>query len=336
MMSRSGGARTTLIGWGVFLLVLGWSSSSVAASFADLPKEWTEIPLLADRMVARFPKTAQVAPTAHGIMEAPQPYESQLRVILDSGPARMVVTVVELFRLAPADFVGLGRLYVKALEQRFHLTLSIAENSETINGLEVLEYEPRGTRAVSDAHLLKAVLVRQVDGSLQSISFFVNDHGLADLPAAHQVATDVVASLRPGSRMLVSGVRGQVAGTRLTLDLPPGYTAYRQRGPDFDVHWVEHLVTIGQPAGRLGIYAGHHPQRPSAPATSRAERTVLFGVDTEWRAWERTADGSAVILWREAFLPSFASGVTMHVFFYALSDDERAAFQRIAETASFQ
>jgi len=28
--------------------------------------------------------------------------------------------------------------------------------------------------------------------------------------------------------------------------------------------------------------------------------------------------------------------VTVHVFFYALSDDERAAFQRIAETASFQ
>src|SRR4030095_1087847 len=213
--------------------------------------------------------------------------------------------------------------------------LSVVADSANINGLEVLEFEPRGKAAVADGHLLKGVLVRQADGSVQLISFFVNDRGLADLPAARQLVTEVIATLKPGPRKLVSGAVVQLAGRRrLTLDLPPDYTAYRQQGPDFDVYWIEHLVALDQPAGRLGIYYGDHPQRPAYGLTIRAERAVLFGVDVEWRGSEESvADGSSVIFRREAFVPLSTGQGTLHVFFHAMSDAEFASFQGIAQTA---
>src|SRR4030095_17237530 len=118
--------------------------------------------------------------------------------------------------------------------------LSVVADSANINGLEVLEFEPRGKAAVADGHLLKGVLVRQADGSVQLISFFVNDRGLADLPAARQLVTEVIATLKPGPRKLVSGAGVQLAGRRrLTLDPPPDYTPYRPRRAEFDAAWTQ-------------------------------------------------------------------------------------------------
>lgn len=320
------------------LLLVVWANALDAASFAELPSKWKEVSLLNNRIAAQVPEVARLTPPTHGIMEAPAPPERELRVIVDAGPARLVAVVSELFRVAPRDFLGLGTAYVKTMERRFRFDqLMVAATSTNVNGLELLEYEPRGKATVPGAHMVKGVLLRQADGSLQSIGFFVNDAGLADLPAARQLVTRVITSLKPGARKLLSGARVRLADTGLSLDLPPGYTSYAQRGRDFHVHWVEHLVALDKPAGRLGIYSGHHPQRPAAPATARSIPATLFGVQAEWKAWESNEGTSAVPFRQEAFITSpVAGGGMLHIFLHAASDAERGAFQRIAESASFQ
>ncbi|HUO63357.1 MAG TPA: hypothetical protein VMT97_06615 [Terriglobales bacterium] len=335
VMNRS--TRASIVVGCLIASVLLWAHPSPAASFADLPKDWPEVSLLKDRLWIRAPKAARLEPTPFGIMEAPPPAERQMLVVIDSGPLRLVAFVSEMFCVSPVDFTQLGTAYVKGLEQNPRLDrLSAAPNATNVNGLEVLEYEPRSTARIADANLVKGALIRHPDGSVQSIAFFVNDSGLADLPAARQLVTNMIASLKPGPRQLVTGARVQLAGASLDLDLPPDYTAYQQRGPDFDVYWIEHLVTLNQPAGRLGIYSGHHPQRPAHPAAARAQRAVLFGVDVQWRVWEEpSTQGGAVVFHQEAFVPVPAGGLIRHVFFTAVTPAERAAFERIAETAAF-
>jgi hypothetical protein len=193
-----------------------------------------------------------------------------------------------------------------------------------VNGLEVLEFEPRGPAKIADANFIKGLLIRHPDGSLQSMHFFVNDPALADLPAARQLVTEMVASLTPGPRQLLSGMRARLGDSNFSVDLLPGYTSYWQRGADFDVYWIVPLVEMGQLAGRLGIYSGHHPQRPRHPSNARTQRAVLFGVDTQWYAWEGPANvANAARFHQEAFvLTSGTPELTRHVFF--------------AETATFQ
>ena len=329
-------ARVPIVVVSLIASVVLWVIPALAVSFADLPKDRQEVSLLKDRLWVRAPTTARLEPTPFGVMEAPPPPERHILVVIDSGPLRLVAYVTEMFCLSRVDFAQLGTAYVKSLEQDPRLDrLSVTPNATSVNSLEILEYEPRGRARIADANLVRGALVRHPDGSVQSIGFFVNDAGLADLPAAQQLVTEMIGSLRPGPRPLLSGTRVHVAGTTLDLDLPTDYTAYRQRGSDFDVYWVEHLVTLNQPAGRLGIYSGHHPQRPAHPAAARTQRAVLFGVDVQWYTWE-VSRGGAVIFHQEAFVPAPAGGLTRHVFFQAVTPAERAAFERIAETAAFQ
>jgi hypothetical protein len=322
------------------LMVLGiCASPAQAASFADLSRDWKDVSLLNGRLGATVPGVAELVPPIYSITEAPQPPERELRIMVGAGASRLVAVVTELFRVASVDLAGPGKAYIKTIEEQYRFDeLAVAPRARIINGLEVLEYEARGKATVPGANMINGLLIRQADGSLQSIAFFINDEGMPDVAAARQIVTRVIASLKPGSRGLVSGARLRLEGTNLTLDLPKEYTAYAQRGPDFTIYWIEHLATIGSPAGRMGIYAGPHPQRPDAPATARSVSTTLFGVNAEWKAWEQARQQGTVLFRRqEAFIQRQAAGPDwLHVFLYAVSDYERAVFQRIAETASFQ
>ena len=160
---------------------------------------------------------------------------------------------------------------LKKVEGDLGVPVSMVRSEVTASGLEIFQYEPRARVKIGDANLVSGMLTRHPDGTVQFLGFYVNDAALADLPAARRLIAEMVASLTPGAPPLPSGARVQLAGN-LVLDLLPGYTAYRQEGPDFDVYWIEHLVSMGQPAGRLGLYSGHHPQPPRHPASFELPR----------------------------------------------------------------
>jgi len=165
--------------------------------------------------------------------------------------------------------------------------------------------------------MIRGALVRQPDGTVQQIGFFLNEPGMQDLPAANRLVTRIVGSLRPGPRRLPAA------------EPVNGYTTYLQPGPDFSVKWFEHLVELNARGGRMGIYSGGHPQSPEAPPDARAVRGKLFGTSAEWRLWQD--DG---MFHQEAFLT--AADRKLHVFMRAVSEEERAEFQRIAESATPQ
>jgi hypothetical protein len=166
--------------------------------------------------------------------------------------------------------VSVGVDILKKVEGDLGVPVSMVRSEVLASGLEIFQYEPRGPVKIGDANLVSGMLTRHPDGTVQFLGFCVNDAALADLPGPRRLIAEMVASLTPGARPLPSGARVQLAGN-LVLDLLPGYTAYRQEGPDFDVYWIQHLVPMGQPAGRLGLYSGHHPQPPAHPPAGLLE-----------------------------------------------------------------
>jgi hypothetical protein len=208
---------STATGWLVLSVAL-CASPSFGASFADLAQDGKELALLSDRLLIRVPQGARLEPLTPGLMEAPSAQDQQNRMVIDSGPLRMVAIVTELFRVSPAGLAQLGTAFAKSLQENRPVgELLVAPQATNVNGLEVFDYEPRGPAKFGDANFVKGALTRHPDGTVQLIHFFVNDAGLADLPAVRQLIRDMVASLKPGSRQLPSGTRVQVGAGDLTL-----------------------------------------------------------------------------------------------------------------------
>lgn len=68
------------------------------------------------------------------------------------------------------------------------------------------------------------------------------------------------------------------------IDLPADAKTEHQRGPDFDVTYF--TLPSG---GRLGIYAGHHPN-PAHPANAQSLKGVIGGQPVTWFCWQATAN----------------------------------------------
>ena len=328
-------ARGVVIAGALLASVAPWPAPSLAVSFADLPPDWVEVSLLQDRLRIRAPEGASLEPPTVQLMAAPEAEERVRRLIIDSGLLRLVALVGEMFRVSPGGLAQHASEILKEVESDTRgMPASVVRSEVTASGLEILQYEPRAPAKIGDANLVSGMLIRHPDGTVQFLRFYVNDAALADLSAARRLIADMVASLRPGPRPLPSGTRAQLAGN-LVLDLLPGYTAYRQEGPDFDVYWIEHLVSMGQPAGRLGLYSGHHPQPPRHPASAQMRRAVLFGLDTQWYVWEGPPIPANVRLFhQEAHVRLPGGQLIRHVFFYAISQPESMDFQRMAESAT--
>jgi hypothetical protein len=107
----------------------------------------------------------------------------------------------------------------------------------------------------------------------------------------------------------------------LTISVPIGYTVEKQKGPDFDVHYV----TSKDPyAVSMGIYIGHHahpfgPQKKEIE--TRKETDAILGQNVEWVFWQEERDGEATYhcetIVSEAFKGMGGGGVAglrVHVF----------------------
>jgi hypothetical protein len=107
----------------------------------------------------------------------------------------------------------------------------------------------------------------------------------------------------------------------LRISVPSGYTVEKQKGPDFDVHYVG-SKNSNDPS--IGIYMGHHPNPFSSRKKGierRKEGDIILGKNVEWISWEEKQDGKTTYhcetILKEAFKGMGASGVSglmIHVF----------------------
>lgn len=303
-----------------------WSACAPAAGFDDMAKEWREAQLLKGRLLASVPKAAVVAPQGSG--------DREVRVLLEAGDARLVVVVSELFRVAPAEFAQPAAAYLDDLGRRLKLgKLAPAQAARRADGMQAIEFTPGGKANVRDAVLVSGLVLRQKDGTVQTVAFFLNEAGIAQAATASPLIRRIADSVKPGKRALLTGKRQRVPGSGFTLDLPAGFPAYTQSGSDHQIGWVEHLGPLERESGRMGIYNGPQPQGSSAPASAKREEVKLFGTPAPWLEWDSPEkDGRAAVFFAEAFVKRDKG--TLHVFITAVSAEERAAFRKIAESAT--
>ena len=312
------------------LSILG--AMQVDAQSLDV-QEWKEVRLLDDRLRVSLPATARIAGMNYSIMEAPKPQETEARVFVDIGKLKLVIVVTELFERSKAPMMAVGTDHAHKLEQAFKLPpLAVSVGANPIPGIETAVLSPASPVQVSDAYLQKTLLVRRTDGALMLLGFFVGDPAADSNNTMAAVIDRAAASISPGSRALRSGANVRLEGTPITLDLPEGYTAYSQPGPDFDVYWVVRLSQPEEGHSRMGVYIGNHPRSRSAPPTARPVDSKAFGGEAKWLEWE---DASGVARC-EAFVAKLGhQSLSGHVFIAAASAADRDELLHTIASAKF-
>ncbi|NMB76441.1 MAG: hypothetical protein GYA21_15090 [Myxococcales bacterium] len=323
------------------LMLLFWAGATQGQELGKHKpgKQVTE--LLGGRLQVRMPEKARVEGRQHSIMAAPEALTEETRVVLDAGNERLVLMAWELFatsggdlaKAVAADVAKWGDMAQGAKVEPLPVPKPLQDARLAIPGKHDLSRE---------AILVLAAYVESADGTVQMLAFYVNPAGAKDLGGCTALAKSVAQTIGAGAKRLdLSAGKKRFAGAGdkdfLALDVPAGFVATTQQGPDFSVYRLRRVSVLGEPGASIGIYLGGHPSYQHKQARDEklefsTAKGKLLGQEVEWHTWSR---GPAATT--EAILPHpGAKGLFLHLFLSAAGEAALAPLRAIAETIKIE
>lgn len=292
--------------------------------------------LLGGRLSVRMPATAKVEQRGRSIMAAPEANEDETRIVLDAGEERLVLMTWELYALSGGDLVKAARAHVADAWGKKPGTMKLEEFVVAPPLAAVAVIPPRPERK-REANLVFTLYVASEDSTVQFLAFYVNSAGAKDILGATKLAMAIAASVSAGSRKLAwkAGPRSFPGADvdRLVIDVPEGFVASIQEGPDFAVYRLRKLAPLGKPGPACAIYLGADPFYQYRQAEERPDKVTtlkgkLLGRNVVWQNWSqagRTTTEAIVLHPKEKEL-------SVHVFCSAGTEEEVATLRTMAET----
>lgn len=292
--------------------------------------------LLGGRLSVKMPATAKVAPRGRNIMAAPEANEDETRIVLDAGEERLVLMTWELYALSGGDLEKAARVHLADAWGKKPGTVKL-EKFVVASPLAAVAVIPPCPDRKREANLVFTLYVASEDGTVQFLAFYVNSAGAKGIVGATKLAQAIAASVSAGSRKLAwkAGPRSfpGVDVDRLVIDVPEGFVASVQEGPDFAVYRLRKLAPLGKLGSVCGIYLGHHPSYQYEQAEERPDKVTtlkgkLLGRNAVWQNWSqagRTTSEAIVLHPKEKEL-------SVHVFCSAGTGEEVATLRTMAET----
>jgi hypothetical protein len=278
-LSESKHVRFTLVPSLVLVLagLLGMSPCSHANEY--------RIDLLNHRITVALETKPNIEPRSASIMGAPEPNETETRVVCEDGDKKMVVMAWELFKRAGDDYSAEARKYIGGwFESQKTEMEPWAMEPNAIGGLAT---KPD---ASAEAILYGACLYRHKDGTVQLVGVFFNKKLNEDPEACVKTSRAILASIQSDQRTLLLGETQRFnlsQDSALVVTLPPEWSCATQRGIDFDVHRLYEVKELGKPARQCGIYYGgfpslHHESMKIEPKLVQQKKGSLLGTPLEW------------------------------------------------------
>jgi hypothetical protein len=307
------------------------ASATIHAVAKPPPQAWTITPLLNGRLSVQAPSTASLLAMDHNLMAPETPQDAFQRVMMQVGATKLVVLVAELYARSDRPLCTVATEYI-APDKRFP-KVQCEQAPLDKSPLSVALLSPAKPAPFGSIVLLDIAMVRQADGTLQQLTFFIDAVRPADMQAVKDTVRRFIGSIAPGQRTLKSGQGVTALHGRLVFDLPANFAIKEEKGDDFD---VTSIVQLGEPASfqnQLIVYLGHHPRPPSAPDGARRSQLTVFERDTTWCEWD-----NALIIQGEGYVTAFGpeQSDTAHVFLAADGRESTAKLLGILTTARYQ
>jgi hypothetical protein len=268
----------------VFFL-LATALSQAADDLAQLRVSATRAEVLAGRLVLSVPDQAESHVLQHGIMSAPESDYEQTRIVIDAGEQRMVLMVYEPFACAGPDLEGpaqklTGHFSMRVRFQRWSLTAP----------LRALAYFPVVPAKDQEANSVMGVFVAGSDESVQNLEWYVNLPAASQFDTALRLAKSIARTIAPGTRTLdtTGSERALSAYSRtksVFATIPQAYTVTAQPGPDFIVHCIHKIVTLGNENASIGVYLSNRPSSNRDGFVKEEELPCLAKASAGMKRW---------------------------------------------------
>jgi hypothetical protein len=324
----------------VFVVVLFGALSAASAQIWRLKPALKPSDLLDGRLTVRVPAQAKAYALERSIMAAPEAASETTRIVIDSGPQRLVILAYELFARTGQG----GQEFEQGVRKDCaRLPMKVMVESWPLAApLRAFVYFPVTPTLDKEANLLMGVYAAQADGTVQHVAFFFSRSTRLEYDNTRVLAKSIARTIAPGPRGLNSAAgerefSAYSAKNAIFATVPDGYVVTLQPGPDFIVHHVRKIVPLGETAESLGVYLGDYPSS-NRQGFKEAGTAILFGKQAKWYEKEDPQNGekafftSAIIPLGEPnpqgerVMPSFAD-----VF---LSAGDRAGIEELKKIAA--
>lgn len=191
--------------------------------------------------------------------------------------------------------------------------------------LKFVGIEPREPRRIDNLTTMFASFVEDPDGFLVFVGISLDRK---DVPSSSCVGLirAMAKSLAPGSRRLDSDAGWRRLGN-LEINVPSGWLARVQVGPDFDVWHLFKAPILGeQPSPGIGIYSGGHPSFHPEGASTATGR--ILGKTAKWYARAAGEPGMDVLV-------TLSDHEVLHIWINSALPGESAELRRLVETLRF-
>jgi hypothetical protein len=341
-------------------LFLASASHSGAGELSSLELSAQPTKLLDDRLRISMPEGAKIKQRQRDIMSAEESIEEETRVVFEKGQKKLVLMVYETFQTAGGDF----ETEIKKMERRM---TAEGQSAQTVLLIRTDDFRVFQTTVTPidtnrEAIVICSAWVVNKDHTVQVLHAYANPEAAKDLDDVKDLYDRVLKTIRPGNKRLNAQAKTQELDVgskarQLALDLPDGYIATVQRGPDFLVHEVHQIVPFGSPSPSLGIYVGghpsyHHKQYDKSNTEVEEIEGELIGKKVKWFQiseeglffMETIRPAKEIDDWLQSEMgiddwPPSETGIEayhqLHVFFSAPTEEKLATVKKMVETMRF-
>jgi hypothetical protein len=284
------------------------------------------VSLLDGRLEVTLPAAARIEARAQSIMGVAESGQTETRVLYDAGGERLVLLASELFRTVTGDLGAAIAAVARGWELPAgqHLVPLDIAGDVAAYGYFPLD-SSRPAVPIADAFVRAAA-----DGSVARVQLFVSPNAAADREGLTDMATRILATVRPGERRIDTA-----AGTRrlvgldgepiLTVQGPAGWVAYQEPGVSFVVLRLLRVTPLGGPFASVTLYRGSapsllHKRFPPDAVTRSGGR--LLGLPADWVHVHAGIGATSAVHLREALVED-GDGRFVH----ALAETDEPAFE---------
>jgi hypothetical protein len=267
--------------------------NAASAQLGQLKPGFKTTDLLNGRLTVRVPAQGQSQAMQRSIMAAPDAVSETTRIVINSGPQRMVVVAYELFARTDQGFEQgvqkeTARLPVKVRVEEWPLP----------SPLRGFAYFPLTPTHNEEANPVMGIYAAQADGTVQHVAFYINRSAAKDFNAAAILAKSIAKTIAAGPQRVNSSAgehefSAYSPKNSIFATVPEGYAVTVQQGPDFRVYYLRKLVRFGETAESLGFYVGDYPSS-DRQGFKEGGIAILFGKQAKWYEKEDTQNGKTV------------------------------------------
>ena len=312
------------------ILSIGIAYSACASDLSDQSLS-SKIDLLNGRLTVDMPKGTVLDSTPRSTMsEASEVREQETRASVTTGNQRLDLLVRELYAVSGKDFGGNAKKVfepkLKEGNSKFLLTNKTSKSGLRMCQLISLE----ATKSNSGNQVVDTAIVENKDGTVQYITVRANSEAAKDWKGVSTLAENILNTIAPGSKTLLSKSRTIEMDTfyGLVAAVQDGTATNSEGGADFHVFTFNKMHELGTPAAYLSVYIGQHPAyRPKDPSTG--ETGTILGQSIKWQEEQANSMRAA-----QTLVPLQGTPTVLHIFCVASSEEEISGLIKIAESLS--